>query len=97
MSVRARGLLWAIVVCPVFGWVAASCGQVITHGRLGTLCGIMLLGMLPAALAAAGNAILRRERGQVIRASVAAAFVCFLGLVIYALVFFLTVPPEFFQ
>jgi hypothetical protein len=97
MSVRARGLVWAIVACPVFGWVAASCGQVITHGRLGTLGGIMLLGMLPAALAAAGNAILRRERGQVIRASVAAAFVCFLGLVIYALVFFLTVPPEFFQ
>jgi hypothetical protein len=84
MSARARGLVCAVVVCPVFGWVAASYGQVITHGRLRTC-------------RRAGNAILRRERSQVIRASVGAAFVCFLGLVIYALVFFLTVPPEFFQ
>lgn len=97
MSVRARGLVWAVVACPILGWVAAWYGDVITHGRLGTLGGIVLLGIFPAALAGSGNAMLQRARGPVIRASVAAAFVCCLGLVVYALVFFLTVPPEFFQ
>jgi hypothetical protein len=97
VSVRARGLVWAVVACPMFGWVAAWYDNVMTHGRLGTLGGILLLGILPTALAGSGNAMLRRGRGAVTRASVAAAFICFLGLCVYVLVFFLTVPPEFFQ
>jgi hypothetical protein len=97
MSVRTRGLLWAVVACPTFGCAAAWYGNVVTHGRLGALGGILFLGILPAALAGSGNVLLCRGRGSVIRASFAAATICGLGLFVYALVFFLTVPPEFFQ
>jgi hypothetical protein len=57
----------------------------------------LLLGILPAALAGSGNARLGRDRGAVIRISVTAASICFLGVLVFALWFFLTVPPEFFQ
>src|SRR5438046_10452409 len=97
MSVRTRGLVWAVVASPIIGWSAAWYGSVVTHGRLGAPGGILLLAILPAVLACIGNAMLGRERGAIIRAGLAAGSICCLGLLLYALVFFLTVPPEFFQ
>jgi hypothetical protein len=97
MSVRARGLVWAVVACPIIGWATAWYADVTTHGRLGVSGGVLLLGILPAAFAASGNAMLGRGGGPAVRAALAAASICFLGIVVFALVFFLTVPPEFFQ
>jgi hypothetical protein len=97
MSVRARGLVWAVVACPIIGWAAAFYGNATTHGRLGVSGAIVLVGILPAALAGGGNTMLGRRGGPAIRAALAAASVCFFGVVLFALVFFLTVPPEFFQ
>jgi hypothetical protein len=97
MSVRALGLAWAVVACPIIGWAAAWYGNVITHGRLGVGDAVFLFGILPAGLAAAGNAVLNRGVGPAIRAALVAASICLLGFVIFVLVFLLTVPPGFFE
>ena len=58
---------------------------------------IVLMAILPAVLASTGNAVLRRDSGAVARAGVLAAAVCYLGFLLFVLMFLLTVPPEFFQ
>jgi hypothetical protein len=59
--------------------------------------GILCFGIVPAALAGAGNARLGGERRSIVRASVGAASICFVGVMVDAIVFLLTVPPGFFQ
>ena len=56
-----------------------------------------MLAILPAAVAIAGNVVLRRDSGAVARAGAFAAAVCFGGFLLYVLWFFLTVPPDFFN
>ena len=97
VSARRLGLFWALVGSPVIGWMAASYGNRATHGRLGISGAIVLMAILPAAVASLGNAVLRRDSGAVARAGILAAAVCYLGFLLFVLVFFLTVPPEFFQ
>jgi hypothetical protein len=97
VSARSIGLFWALVGSPVIGWMAALYGNSSTHGRLGISGAIVLMALLPAALASAGNAVLHRDSGAVARAGLAAAAVCYLGFLVFVLVFLLTVPPEFFQ
>jgi hypothetical protein len=97
MSVRLTGPLWAIVCCPVLGWVAAWYGNQATEGRLGVSGGVALMAILPAALAAVGNALLGRRAWEIARAFVAAGSTCYLGFLCFVLWFFLTVPSEFFN
>jgi|SRR5215210_9218786 len=97
MSVRARGLFWALVCSPLAGWAAALCGDRATHGRLGIPGAMVLMAILPVALASAGNAALHRDPRAVARAGMFAAAVCYLGFLVFVAIFFLTVPPEFFQ
>jgi predicted membrane protein len=97
VSVRTRGLLWALVCSPVVGWAATLYGDRATHGHLGISGAVVLMGILPAALTSAGNAALRRGPRAVARAGMFAAAVCYLGFLVFVLVFFLTVPREFFQ
>ena len=97
VSVRVVGLLWAMVCCPVVGWAAAWHGNSATAGRLGVAGALALMGILPAAMAAGGNILLNRGTWEVVRASIAAGCLCFLGFLCFVLWFFLTVPPEFFN
>jgi hypothetical protein len=55
------------------------------------------MAVFPAAIAALGNAALGRDGKAVAWAGIAAAAVCYSGLVLLAAVFFLTTPPDFFQ
>src|SRR5215210_4350839 len=97
VSVRSRGLFWALVCSPLIGWVAAVYGNNAMHGHLGVPGAMVLMAILPAASASAVNAALRRDPGAVARAGMFAAAVCYLGFLLFVLVFFLTVPSEFFQ
>ena len=97
VSVRLIGLIWAVVFCPLLGWAAAWYGNYATHGRLGVLGAVVLLALLPASMAAAGNAFLGRSFWEVGRAFIAAGLTCFLGFVGFVLWFLLTVRPEFFN
>jgi hypothetical protein len=96
VSARSVGLLWAIAFCPLLGWAAAWYGNWASHGRLGVSGAVALMAVLPAAVAVAGNMLLRRSAGEVARASIAAAATCYLGFLCFVLWFLLTVPPEFF-
>jgi hypothetical protein len=97
MRVRALGLAWALLACPIIGWAAAWYGNEITHGRLDGGDAVFFFGILPAGLAAAGNAVLNRGVGPAIRAAVGAALICLLGFVVFLIVFFLTAPPGLFE
>ena len=55
------------------------------------------MAVLPAVIAAVGNAALGRDGKAVAWAGIGAAIVCYSGLLLLAAVFFLTTPPEFFQ
>ena len=96
MSVRHYGLIWALVCSPIIGWIAAWSGNRLTHGRLGVTGAFVLLALLPAAVAGAGNALLGRDRGAVVLAGVWAGLICYGGFLLFVLWFFLTVPDEFF-
>lgn len=67
------------------------------QGHLGVSGGILLLLLLPAALAGGGNALLGRNSRSVLKAGLIAAAVCYLGFLLFVLIFFLTVPSDFFQ
>jgi hypothetical protein len=97
MSVRLIGLLWAMVCCPLLGWAAAWYGNQATEGRLGVAGAVALMAILPAAMAAAGNALLGRSAREIARALIAAGSMSYLGFLCFVLWFFLTVPPEFFN
>jgi hypothetical protein len=97
MAVRTQGLLWALVASPVVGWTTVLSLSLMTHGRVGGKTDFLLITGLPAALAYRVNAGLGRDRGEVVRAALGAAFVGVLGIAAFALWFFLTVPPEFFE
>jgi hypothetical protein len=96
VSVRHYGLIWALVCSPIIGWIAAWSGNGLTHGRLGVTGAFVLLALLPAAVAGAGNALLGRDRRAAVVAGVLAGFVCYGGFLLLVLLFFLTVPDEFF-
>jgi hypothetical protein len=95
MSVRSRGLTWALVCSPMIGWAAAWYGQRFDRG-LSVFGAFVLLAILPAVVASAGNALLGRHRGAVLRAGILGALVCYLGFLFMVLLFLLTVPDEFF-
>lgn len=97
MSVRALGLAWALLACPIIGWAAAWYGNEITHGRLDVGDAVFFVGILPAGLAAAGSGVLNRGVGPAIRAALGAASICFLGFVVFVVVFLLTAPPGLFE
>lgn len=97
MSVRAIGLLWAFICCPAFGWAAAWYGNQAIDGGLGVSGAVASMAILPAAMAAVGNALLGRRGWEVVRALLAAGSTCYLGFLGFVLWFFLTVPPEFFN
>jgi hypothetical protein len=97
VSIESRGRLWALVCSPAAGWAAAAVGNNATHGGLGVWGAVALMAVFPAAIAALGNAALGRDGKAVAWAGIAAAAVCYSGLVLLAAVFFLTTPPEFFQ
>ena len=96
MSVRLRGLIWALVCSPVIGWAALSYSDRFRRGELSDAEVFVLVAILPAAAASAGNALLGRDLGAVVRAGIFGAVVCALGLLLLVLIFFLTVPPDFF-
>lgn len=96
MSTRSKGLLWALVCCPALGLAAAWYGNQATQGRLGTTGAVVLMGFLPAAMAGAGNALLGRRLGEVVRAAIAGGSICFLAFALFVLLWVFTVPPEFF-
>jgi hypothetical protein len=79
------------------GWAAAWYGNQATEGRLGVSGAVAFMAILPAALAAAGNALLGRSAWEVARALIAAVSTCYLGFLCFVLWFLLTVPPEFFN
>ena len=56
----------------------------------------ILLSVLPAAVASAGNALLGRDLGAIVRAGILAALVCYAGFLLFILLFLLTVPDGFF-
>jgi uncharacterized membrane protein YhdT len=88
--------MWALVCCPVIGWVAAAYGNQATQGRLGVTGAVALMAVLPAALASLGVWLVRRDARAGVKAGFAAAVVCWLGFVLFVVLFFLTRPPEFF-
>ena len=88
---QRAGVVWALVCCPLIAWAAALYRDRATHGRLG-LWAVGLLLLLPAALAGAVNAALGRGRKFVWATAVSAA-----GVAVLAIVFFLTVPDDFFN
>jgi hypothetical protein len=95
VSRRRLGIAWALVACPLLGWVSAFFVHVAVRGRLDELAAVMLL-VVPAALAAAVNVALGERRRWVWLASLLAALVSAAGFIAYVIWFFLTVPPEFF-
>jgi hypothetical protein len=97
MSARLVGLLWAIVCCPLLGWATAWYADQATAGRLGVSGAVAIMALLPAGLAAIGNALLGRGAWEVARASIVAGATCYLGFLCFVLWFLLTVPPEFFN
>jgi hypothetical protein len=97
VRVRLIGLLWASICCPLLGWAAAWYGNQATEGRLGVSAAVALMAILPAALAATGNALPGRSAWEVARALIAAGSTCYLGFLCFVLWFLLTVAPEFFN
>ena len=71
-------------------------GDDFRRGDLSDVEVFALVAILPAAAASAGNALLGRDLGAVVRAGILGAVVCAIGLLLLILIFFLIVPPEFF-
>jgi hypothetical protein len=94
MSARSGGLLWALVVCPVIGWVVAVRVHGAVEGGLEVPGAVFFLAIVPAALAAAGNIVLERSRGAVVRAAMLAAGVCWGGFLLMIILFFLSFDPN---
>ena len=97
MGNRTRGLLWAVICCPVIAWISAFFFNELVHGRVTTTHGIALFGLLPATCASVGNALLGRSLRASLSAGVIAAATCGVSFVAFVVWFVLTTPPEFFQ
>jgi hypothetical protein len=94
MNARVSGLTWALVGCPVIGWLAAYYAEQSLPRGIGASEGFVLMAFVPAVLAGAGNALLGRDIGAVARACVLAASVCFGVLLLLVLLVFSTFDPQ---
>ena len=94
MNVRVSGLTWALVCCPVFGWMAAVYGERSVDRGLTVFGGFALMAILPAALASVGNALLGRDLGAVARSGALAASVCFGGFLLLVAAVLVTFNPQ---
>jgi hypothetical protein len=92
---RTVGIAWAILACPLVAWFVALSADRATHGRLGAWAAAILL-LLPAAMAAAVNLLLGRSHRSAWIAALLAALVSGVGFAVFVIVFFLTVPDDFF-
>jgi hypothetical protein len=88
------GIAWALVACPLVAWFAALYAENETQGRLGAWTLLILL-VLPAALAAVVNLGLGRGRRSALAAALLAMLVSGVGFVAFVVYFFLTVPDDF--
>jgi hypothetical protein len=95
MSQRVSGLTWALICCPLMGWAAALYAERVTPPHaLSSLHFLLLMTILPAAMASAGNALLGRDFGAVLRSGIFAASVCVGGLLLLVLAVLLTFHPQ---
>ena len=89
------GIAWALVACPLVAWFTALYADNATQGRLGAWTLLILL-VLPAALAAVVNLALGRGRRSALAAALLAMLVSGVGFAAFVIYFFLTVPDDFF-